>query len=500
MAKNPINKASASLVSWLQYHFLDKKMATSVGVVLLGFIAVCLSYITVLVDSKISIGIVAGVGGFLVFLLCIVYPKVGYYTTYVVTLFLMFPQRLLNSAAVIPTGLIPEYISYLTLLGVITRQEYRKEITSRFWNHAITTWILILLAYYLLQIVNPAATGKLGWFNFFRKQVSFAAFFYMSYCFLNSRQAILYFTRFWIILSTIEAAYACKQQWFGLFDWETAWLMADPERVGLFINGGMVRRFGLVSDPATAGILYACSTVFVLVLALQAKTSRDRYLYYSLTVVHFLATSYTGTRTATLMVIAAIVFYCVLTLYQRKTLIFSGVFAFMITALLVAPIYDNAVINRLRSTFEGSKEPSAMVRDLNRKLVQPYVWSHPIGGGVNTAGMIGQLYNPGHYLSFIPPDSAYMQTMMEQGPIGLALLLAFYYVILRTGIRYFYRVRDPELKTLYAANLVAVFSLMVAQFSQMAIGQYPSVLYFYSALAIFLKLHLYDTPKEEAKL
>ncbi|WP_315820631.1 hypothetical protein [Paraflavitalea speifideaquila] len=170
----------------------------------------------------------------------------------------------------------------------------------------------------------------------------------------------------------------------------------------------------------------------------------------------------------------------------------------MITALLVAPIYDNAVINRLRSTFEGSKEPSAMVRDLNRKLVQPYVWSHPIGGGVNTAGLVGQMYNPGHYLSFIPPDSAYMQTMMEQGPIGLALLLIFYYVILRTGIKYFYRVRDPDLKSQYAAHLVSVFSLLVAQFSQMAIGQYPNVLYFYSALAIFLKLHLYDSSNAEA--
>ncbi|WP_315820629.1 hypothetical protein [Paraflavitalea speifideaquila] len=172
-----LNKAAASVLPWLHYHFLDRKMATSFGIALLGFIAIALSYITVLVDSKISIGIVAGVGGIFIFLLCIVYPKIGYYATYVITLFLMFPARLLNSAAVIPTGLVPEYLSYLTLLGVITRQEYRKEITSKFWNHAITIWIGVLLAYYLLQIVNPAATSKLGWFNFFRKQVSFAAFF-----------------------------------------------------------------------------------------------------------------------------------------------------------------------------------------------------------------------------------------------------------------------------------------------------------------------------------
>jgi len=496
MVRNVLHKASASVTSWLQYHFMDRKMATTFGIVMLGFIAIGMSYITVLVDSKISIGIVAGVAGILIFLLCIVYPTVGYYATYIVTLFLMFPQRLMN-ASVIPTGLIPEYLSYLTLLGVITRQEYKKEATSKFWNHGITIWIMVLLAYYLLEIVNPAAGSKLGWFNFFRKQVSFAAFFYMSYCFFNSRKAIDFFMKFWIILSSIEAIYACKQQWLGLFGWEQRWLMADPDRVGLFINGGFVRRFGLLSDPASAGILYASSTVLLLVLALQSRIARQRVVYYILAIVHFMATSYTGTRTATLMVVAGIVFYCVLTLYDRRTLIFSGVFAFMLTALLVAPIYDNMIINRLRSTFEGSKDPSALVRDLNRKIAQPYVHSHPIGGGLNTSGLIGTLYNPGHFLSFIPPDSAYMQTMMEQGPIGLALLLIFYYVILRTGIRYFYRVRDPDLKSIYAANLVSVFSLMVAQYSQMAIGQYPNVLYFYSALAIFLKLHLYDSQKAE---
>ncbi|AXY77531.1 hypothetical protein D3H65_27665 [Paraflavitalea soli] len=497
MVRNVLHKASESVTSWLHYHFMDRKMATTVGVAILGFIAIGMSYITVLVDSKISIGIVSGVAGILIFLLCIMYPTVGYYATYIITLFLMFPQRLLNSAAVIPTGLIPEYLSYLTLLGVITRQEYKKEATSKFWNHGITIWIIVLLAYYLLEIANPAAASKLGWFNFFRKQVSFAAFFYMSYCFFNSRKAIEFFMKFWIILSTIEAVYACKQQWLGLFGWEQRWLMSDPDRVGLFINGGFVRRFGLLSDPASAGILYASSTVLLLVLALQSRIARQRTLYYVLAILHFMATSYTGTRTATLMVVAGIVFYCVLTLYEKRTLIFSGVFAFMLTALLVAPIYDNMIINRLRSTFEGSKDPSALVRDLNRKIAQPYVHSHPIGGGLNTSGLIGTMYNPGHFLSFIPPDSAYMQTMMEQGPIGLALLLIFYYVILRTGIRYFYRVRDPDLKAIYAANLVSVFSLMVAQYSQMAIGQYPNVLYFYSALAIFLKLHLYDSQKAE---
>ena len=495
MENNLLHKAASSLKEWLQYHFFTRKMTTPLGIALLGFIGIAVSYVTVMINYHLSIGLVAAAGVVLLCLFCIAYPLFGFYSTYLVSVLMMFPERLLNTSTPIPTGLIPEYLAYLALLGVLTQQQYRKEITSKFWSHAITTWMIVLLLYYTLEIINPSMGNKFGWFNYFRKQVSFAAFFYMSYCILNSRKAVRWFTGFWIVVTTIEALYACKQQWFGFSGFEEAWLLADPKRYALFVNFGFVRRFGLLSDPAAAGILYSCSAVMMLVLALRATKMRKQLLYLVLTVVHLLASVYTGTRTGTMMIVAGIVFYCVLTLYEKRTLIFSGAFVFMLVGLLVAPVYDNMFINRLRSTFEGSKDPSAMVRDINRKMVQPYVYNHPIGGGINTCGLMGALYNPGHFLSTFPPDSGYMLIMVEQGFIGLALMVAFYFIILRTGIRYFYRVRDPELKTLYLVHLIPVFTLMVAQYSQGAIGQYPSVLYFYSVLAMFLKLHQYDNEK-----
>lgn len=498
MERGILHRTSRAIWQWLHFQFISRKMATPFGIVLFGFIAIAMSYITVLMNASISIGIAAGVGAILLCVLCIVYPFIGFYACFLTTLVINLPSRISSSMGMIPTGLIPEYLSYLTLLGIVTKQTYRKEITQKFWNQAIVLWTLLLLAYYLLELFNPAMISKLGWFNFFRKQVSFAAFIFITYCFLNSRKAIFTFTRFWIVLATIEALYAVKQQWFGFANFEYVWLVSDPKRYDLFVNGGFVRMFGLLSDPAAAGILYACSTALLLVLALRTQSARKRFVYYILTIIHFLASSYTGTRTATLMIVAGMVFYCVLTLNEKRTLIVSGIFGFLLLALLFAPIYDNMVINRLRSTFEGSKDPSAQVRDINRKAVQPYVYSHPIGGGVNTAGLVGQLYNPGHYLSMVPPDSAYMQTMMEQGPIGLALLLLYYYIILRTGIKHMYRIRDPANKSLYIAHMVSIFTMMVAQFSQLAIGQYPSVLYFFAALAILMKLPEYDAMPEDA--
>lgn len=492
MERNTLHRTSATVIDWFRDQIFTRKMASPLGILVLGVLSVGMAYATALVSIKLSVGITAMAGVILLCALSVLYPWFGYTTGFIVGFFLLLPSRLTNSAVVIPTGLIPEYFGYLTLLGLLTRQEYRKEITMQFWNSPIMLVSLLLLAYYMLEFFNPAMSSKVGWFNFTRKQISYTSFILVSYMILNSRRAVIFFMRFWVAVSTIHALYCCQQQWLGFSSWEYIWLISDPKRFDLFVNSGFVRKFGLVSDPAAAGIMYACGCVLVLVLGLRTKEFWKKASYFMLAAIHFMASSYTGTRTATLMVIAGMAFYCILTLYEKRTILFSAIFGFGIMGLMFAPIYDNMIINRLRSTFEGSKDPSAMARDLNRKMVQPYVWSHPIGGGLNTAGLVGQTYNPGHYLSLIPPDSAYMQTMMEQGPIGLALLLILYYVVMRTGIKYFYRARDPYIRTLYVANLVSIFTLVVAQFSQLAIGQYPSVLYFYAGLALLMKLHHLD--------
>lgn len=495
--KQFVQNIENKIIQNLRYHTVEKKLMTPGAILLLLLICIGISYLTVLVSSFAGVGLLAAVIGILVCVGCIKSPTFGFYFPFIVSLFLMLPGRLSNAAGQIPTGMIPEYLSYLALIGIVTHHAYRTDNNSKFWTNILTIWMLLQLGYYAFQLFNPNMFNKLGWFNFFRKQVSFVAFFYLSYLFFNKKEAIFRFNKFWIIYSTINALYACKQQWLGFFNFEYVWLISDEKRYNLYVNGGFMRRFGLLSDPASAGILYAMGTVLLLVMMLRSKDRVKQVVYGILMVIHFLATSYTGTRTATLMIVAGAVFYCVLTLYEKRTIIFSGVFGFMLLFLLFAPIYNNMVINRLRSTFEGSKDPSAKVRDINRAIVQPYVYSHPIGGGVNTAGIVGKMYNPGHFLSMIPPDSAYMQTMMEQGYIGLAIMLIFYYLIMRVGIKHFYRVYDDDIKMIYTAYLVTIFTLFVAQYSQLAIGQYPGILFYLAALAIFMRLHEFDSSNKK---
>jgi O-antigen ligase len=161
---------------------------------------------------------------------------------------------------------------------------------------------------------------------------------------------------------------------------------------------------------------------------------------------------------------------------------------------------QNPVTNRIRTTFEGTKDPSASLRDYNRHSVQPYIQDHPLGGGIFTCGYEGPKYNHGHYLEMLQPDSGYMKVIAEEGAIGLAIMLIFYFICMRTGIRAFYRAKSPMLGNYYIALSVMMFTLMVGQYSQPVLVQYPVALYFYAILIVFLKLPDYDYKQPEHEI
>lgn len=485
-----------SPAKWLRYHIFEKRLNTVAGYILMAALGVAVAYLAVFTSYKAAI-MLAGVFVFAVIgVACVLYPYFGYYTTIIVSCLIFSPERAFGLA--LPFGFAIEIYSYLTLLGVATQGYARQEISRDFWRHPITICLIVYLLFYTVQAVNPALQSKLGWFNYYRKFISFFAFYFMTFCLLNSKERIRFFMKFWVVLITFLALYACKQQWIGFFQWEANWIQADEKRLELLYQQGLMRKFSLLSDPAASGVLFSAFMVFCLVLGLRTSNKKHKYWLYLFSLICFLGFSYSGTRTGNLIFIGGVFFYAISTITEKRTIKFVTAAAVGFIMLLAIPVY-NPVLLRIRSTFEGSKDPSAAFRDMNRARIQPYIYSHPIGGGINTCIPEGLIYSPGHYLASFPSDSGYLKIAVEQGWVGLALALIFYYLILRTGIKGFYRARGPEIRMWYIALLSFVFCLYIGQFSQIVIGQYPTIFLYYGAMVIFIKLIKYEQPSPQTE-
>ncbi len=129
----------------------------------------------------------------------------------------------------------------------------------------------------------------------------------------------------------------------------------------------------------------------------------------------------------------------------------------------------------------------------NQKKIQPYIQSHPFGGGLGSCGVWGKRFNPDSELAKFPHDSSFVRMGVELGWIGLILYTLFHYVVLRTGLYYFIRCRDPFIKSLYAAITTWLFMLAVACYFQEAILQLPMNVIYNVLLAMLVTLKNFDT-------
>jgi hypothetical protein len=342
---------NSSFRQWLRYHFLEKKLDTRFGYIFFSVIGLLMAYGIVALDLMTGPIVLTVVGVVLLFIGLMKSSFFGFYFLIAFSSLTITIDRLVTLP--LPAGNAIELITYLCLLSMILKHELKKNIDGRFWTNPITLGLYFLFAYYIVELFNPEMLSPIGWFSFFRKQLSYFVFYYICYCMLDSRARITYFLRFMIILSSVLALYACKQQWFGYAGFELRWIGTGNGYTLLF-QGGMLRKFSVFSDPATSGILFAAISMLTIILLLRSNHKKEKYWLGLALFLNLLGYSYSGTRTATLMLFAGILMYCVSTIYERRTVIFMLYSALIFTILMVMP-YQTAITNRIRSTFEGTK-------------------------------------------------------------------------------------------------------------------------------------------------
>jgi hypothetical protein len=300
------------------------------------------------------------------------------------------------------------------------------------------------------------------------------------------------FIIFLFIMCTLVGLYGCIEEWHGLFDYELKWVMESKQRYGLYFINGHWRKFSTASDPVAFGVLMSGAIVFYVVIAMAAKKISHKIILFTGIIIMLLGMSYSGTRTANAQLLAGLAMYALIDFARKSTRIFTYISVFLLVGVMYAPIYSNEAINRFRSTFQGKKDNSYLVREANRKFIQPYIYAHPIGGGLGTSGAAGEKFNPGHPLAGFPPDSGYLRKAMETGWIGLAIVLVVYFLVVKGAVHGFFGSKNKRIKLLYAAAAPSIFSFYIAEFPQEAVGQITDIMVYYSLVALTIKLKYYE--------
>jgi putative inorganic carbon (hco3(-)) transporter len=433
--------------------------------------------------NKIPLFIIGGLIGIIILYYCLVHPYIGFFIVTTISYFTAFPDRLLRIEIPISTGI--EVLMLALFIG--SHLFARKKIDQgNFYKSGISFAFFLYLLFTFIELFNPNMYSSAGWFFFLRRFIMFMLIYHVAYRLFDTPDKLKLFFKYWIFLAFITAAYACFQQWFGLLPFEMNYLMSNPHEYKLYFQGGTIRKFSFVSDPTTLGILEGSSAAFLLIFLINEKNSKRRALLFFVFFVLILGMTFSGTRTSNIMLPAALCLYVLITITNKTTLVTVFVFFLAAAFILFGPV-QNASINRIRSTFD-KKEESGAVRDMNRKYIQPYIYSHPIGGGISTSGVLGEKYNPGHPLAGFPPDSGLLLAAIELGWVGYALTILVYILILYQCIHYYFVTNNEKHKVYIAAITVSIFSIIITQYSQVTIGQLPTALFFYAALAMTTRL------------
>jgi len=413
--------------------------------------------------------------------------RLGYYLLLLMGIFMFYVERLFKTG--FPFGTVYDGLAALTFLAVFINGYYKRDWTN--FRNPITIAFIVITLYQVMQVVNPSAVSRVAWLVAMRNNSSILLY-VVAFQMFATINDVKRFTIFWLSICLLVAMYGAYQEWFGLLDFENRWINESPERLALYFIWGKMRKFSFLSDPSAFGLFTGMGALACFALALGPFKPFLRFILMASAIFIFMAMLYSGTRTANAMVSSGIVFYILVTLKSRRTLIATLVVGFIGGIIFFGPFYSGTA-NRLRSTFTPSEDPSMVVRDMKRQRFQKYVQSHPIGAGLYTTGTNGLRYSRGHELAQgWDPDSGYLQIALELGSIGLIMFQVFFFIVMVKGINNYFSINDPLLKAYNLAYLVPFFALTVAHFTQDAVFTKPMNLIGIAAYAVIVKIQTFE--------
>ncbi len=408
----------------------------------------------------------------------IMYPHFGIIVLLISAYFVMFIYRL--DLATFPYGTVLDFMQLLLIIGFFVKQKKIRD--WKYFKGPISTMILVWILYNLFEVVNPVAESKLAWVYTIRSVAVIMLMYFIFLFNIRTKAFIITLFKIWILLSFFAALYGLKQQFIGFADFENKYLYSDPDLAGLLFIGGEWRKFSIFSDPVAFSYNMVISSLLCMGLSTGPIKNYQKWILWFIGSVCLYSMLYSGTRGAYVLIPAAMILFVILK-FNKKIIFFSAIFAVLFAGVVFMPT-SNPAIFRFQSAFKPSEDASFNVRKQNQKRIQPFILSHPIGGGLGATGTWGRRFAPNSMLAKFPPDSGYVRVAVEMGWVGLFLFCLLMFTILRVGIHHYFAIKDPSLKSYCLSMILIVFVLNIGNYPQEALVQFPSSVYFYLVTAL----------------
>lgn len=407
----------------------------------------------------------------------IAYPKTGILMLIVCAYLIMFLGRFNLS---FPVGTVMDVIEVLLIISFFLKQKF--EQNWAFAKNKITPVIVMWILYNLIEVLNPSAESRLAWLYAVRPIALVAITYFLFQFYIRDVKFVRTIFKLWIGLSVIVALYALKQEYFGFADFEMKWIKADPIITNLYFIGNHWRKFSVFSDPVTFAYNMVIASVLCFCLITGPFKTWKKIILGLLGCLFFVSMLYSGTRGAYVLYPVTFIFFSILK-YNKKVMLTMIILGIVMAVLILMPT-SNYTLYRFQTAFKPGKDASYILRRNNQKRIQPFIQSHPLGGGIGSTGVWGQRFAPYSYLASFPPDSGYVRVAVELGWGGLLVFCTFMFVILKTGVNNFFAISNPELKTYCLAMVTILFALNFGNYPQEALVQYPINIYFYLCAAL----------------
>jgi len=475
------NTGNSTLKEKLFQSLFIEKMNNPLGLSIFVTVAIFISFVVVYKGLAVGIVIAAGLVGVPMLIGAMFNLQFGSGLIIVLSFFVLHIKRISPN---IPLGLLMDVLVATMSFGLLISQIYKRDWSI--FKNPISKIILIWILYNLIQAINPWAESRQAWAYTVRGMAGFMMMYFIILYSLKDIKAIYRLIIIWIGLSVFGALYGLYQEYVGFLPFEWNWLNSDPETFKLIYIWGRFRIFSFFIGPAVFGLMMTFSSVICIVLLFGPYKKYIKIFLAAALPLMIMGMLFSGTRAAYAVLPAALFFYALLSM-NKKILIMMGILAVVGVLLIFAPI-NNVVIKRFQSAFKPTQDASYVVRVENQKRIQPYIQTHPIGGGLGSTGVWGRRFSPNSELAKFPPDSTYVRIAVELGWVGLIIYLSLLFIVFYKGIKNYKRLKNPLLKNLTAAMLTVMFAITVANFPQEATSQLPIMLLFFVPIAIINKV------------